>query len=247
MKASITHHKKTVTVDLSQAIDISIPLSAVKNPLAWYIDPLTIAPVQQDDWVGSVAQGGVVNFNTITFNPHAHGTHTETVGHITKEVYSVNKALSQFFFMAELITVTPEVRGEELVISRKQLMYALKEKQPEALVIRTMPNTQDKKTRQWSHKGWPFMSETAMHHLRELGVKHLLIDLPSVDPEKDEGKLLSHRAFWNVPEEPRLDATITEMIYVPHQVQDGSYILNLQIASFENDATPSKPVLYRIE
>jgi len=224
MKASITHHKKTVTVDLSQAIDISIPLSAVKNPLAWYIDPLTIAPVQQDDWVGSVAQGGVVNFNTITFNPHAHGTHTETVGHITKEVHSVNK-----------------------VISRKQLMYALKEKQPEALVIRTMPNTQDKKTRQWSHKGWPFMSETAMHHLRELGVKHLLIDLPSVDPEKDEGKLLSHRAFWNVPEEPRLDATITEMIYVPHQVQDGSYILNLQIASFENDATPSKPVLYRIE
>ena len=140
MKASITHHKKTVTVDLSQAIDISIPLSAVKNPLAWYIDPLTIAPVQQDDWVGSVAQGGVVNFNTITFNPHAHGTHTETVGHITKEVHSVNKALSQFFFMAELITVAPEVRGEELVISRKQLMYALKEKQPEALVIRTMPN-----------------------------------------------------------------------------------------------------------
>jgi hypothetical protein len=27
---------------------------------------------------------------------------------------------------------------------------------------------------------------------------------------------------------------------------DGAFLLNLQIASFENDATPSKPVLYRI-
>jgi hypothetical protein len=36
------------------------------------------------------------------------------------------------------------------------------------------------------------------------------------------------------------------MIYVENQVADGIYILNLQIASFENDASPSKPVLYKI-
>jgi hypothetical protein len=40
--------------------------------------------------------------------------------------------------------------------------------------------------------------------------------------------------------------TITEMIYVPDNVADGSYLLNLQIASFENDASPSKPVLYSV-
>jgi hypothetical protein len=43
-----------------------------------------------------------------------------------------------------------------------------------------------------------------------------------------------------------MDCTITEFIYVPNKVKDGSYILNLQIAPFENDATPSKPVLYEI-
>ena len=75
-------------------------------------------------------------------------------------------------------------------------------------------------------------------------MKHLLIDLPSVDKEKDEGKLLAHKAFWNYPEKPRYQATITEFIYVPNQVKDGSYLLNLQIASFHNDAAPSKPVLY---
>jgi hypothetical protein len=86
-----------------------------------------------------------------------------------------------------------------------------------------------------------------MVFLRKLGVKHLLIDLPSVDREKDEGELKAHKAFWDVDGTIRMDATITEMIYVPHRIEDGRYLLNLQIAPLENDATPSKPVLYKIE
>jgi hypothetical protein len=76
--------------------------------------------------------------------------------------------------------------------------------------------------------------------------------LPSIDKEKDEGKLLAHKTFWNVTDvknlnaDARLDCTITEMIFVPDAVKDGSYLLNLQMASFENDASPSKPVLYTI-
>ena len=83
--------------------------------------------------------------------------------------------------------------------------------------------------------------------------KHLLIDLPSVDKENDEGKLLAHKAFWNVKDVnnlndgARLDCTITEMIFVDDKVKDESYILNLQIASFENDASPSKPILYSVQ
>ena len=34
--------------------------------------------------------------------------------------------------------------------------------------------------------------------------------------------------------------------YVENKILDGNYILNLQIASFENDASPSKPILYKI-
>ena len=77
--------------------------------------------------------------------------------------------------------------------------------------------------------------------------------MPSVDREEDEGKLVAHKAFWNVinttklNEDARLDCTITELIYVDDLVLDGTYLLNLQIASFENDASPSKPVLYRLE
>ena len=61
---------------------------------------------------------------------------------------------------------------------------------------------------------------------------------------------MAHKAFWNVKDinnlnsDARLEATITEMIFVADEIKDGSYLLNLQIASFENDASPSKPVLY---
>ena len=79
-----------------------------------------------------------------------------------------------------------------------------------------------------------------------MGVKHLLIDLPSVDKEKDEGALKAHKAFWDVNGKTRKDCTITEFIYVPNKIADGTYFLNLQIAPFENDATPSKPVLYTL-
>lgn len=215
--------------------------------MAWYLDAPEIKPVTTQDWVGNVAQGGAVNFNTITFNPHAHGTHTETIGHITPEAYPINEQLKQFFFMAELITVAPEKRGDDDVISLQQIAYSLGDKTPEALVIRTIPNTIDKKTRQWSNTHWPYIEEAAMIRFRESGIKHLLIDLPSVDPEKDEGALKAHRAFWDVEGKPRYDATITEMIYVPHKIKDGSYLLNLQIAAFDNDAAPSKPVLYKVE
>lgn len=232
-------------VDLSKPIDISIPLSSSDtNPIAWYLNEPKIEPVKDGDWVGKVSEGASVNFNTIEFNPHAHGTHTECIGHITSDFYSINKTLKKFFFLAELITVTPEEKGEDLVISKDQINNALNGNKPEAIIIRTTPNSISKQTKKYSNTNWPYLLEEAAEYLKQIGIKHLLIDLPSVDKERDEGKLLAHKAFWNFPEAPRLDATITEFIYVPSSVLDGSYLLNLQIASFENDATPSKPLLY---
>ena len=241
-------------IDLSKPIDISIPLSNTDaNPIAWYIDKPEIKPVKFGDWVGKVSEGSSTNFNNIFFNPHGHGTHTECLGHITKEFYSINQCLKQFFFSAELISIEPKMMGLDLIITKEQIVAALNNKTSEAIVIRTLPNETAKKHKNYSHTNPPYLAEDAAIFIRENGFKHLLIDLPSVDREEDEGKLLAHKAFWNVKNvnnlntDARLDCTITEMIYVSDEVQDGSYILNLQIASFENDASPSKPVLYRTE
>ena len=85
-----------------------------------------------------------------------------------------------------------------------------------------------------------------MIRFRESGIKHILIDLPSVDKEKDNGALLAHKAFWDFNGDQRLDATITEFIYVPDTVEDGLYMIDLQVAPLENDAAPSRPILYKI-
>ncbi len=254
MKIKIEHNKQTFSVDLSKPIDISIPLSdSENNPIAWYLDKPKIEPVRFDDWVGSVKNGSSTNFNNIEFNPHAHGTHTECLGHITKEFYSINQTLKNFFFLAEIISVKPEKQGEDWVITRDSFTsFAMTDNGVEALIIRTLPNSEGKKSKNYSHTNPPYVSEEATLFLAEKGIKHLLIDLPSVDKEKDDGKLVSHKTFWNVKDvnnvnsDARFEATITEMIFVPDTIKDGLYLLNLQIASFENDASPSKPVLYQL-
>ncbi len=248
MLATIQYNSQKLKIDLSKPLDISMPLRASKkNVNAWYIDEPTIEPVVLDGWTASVEEGASINFNNITFNPHAHGTHTECVGHITKKVHSINKNLKQFFFLAEVITVAPENYNEDYIISKKQLQFALGNKKREALVIRTMPNTREKLSHQYSNTNWPYFQKDAMEYLVKKGIKHLLIDLPSIDREKDEGELLCHNTFWNTKGKLRMDATITELIYVENKIEDGKYFLNLQIAPFENDASPSKPILYKIE
>lgn len=248
MLATIQYNSRKLKIDLSKPLDISMPLKASKsNVNAWYVDAPKIEPVKDGEWLASVKEGACVNFNNIQFNPHAHGTHTECVGHITEEVHSINKNLKQFFFLAEVITVAPEKLEDDKVISKKQLQFALGNKKRDAVIIRTIPNTTEKLSMQYSHTNPPYLLEDAAHYLREKGVKHLLIDLPSVDKEKDNCVLLAHNAFWNTKGKLRLDATITEFIFVPNAVEDGEFFLNLQIAPFENDATPSKPILYKIE
>jgi len=123
----------------------------------------------------------------------------------------------------------------------------------QALVIRTLPNSPDKKTRTHSGNNPAFFSFEAMEALCSLGVEHLLIDLPSVDREEDDGLLPTHHLFWGVPqgthacEGPKSHKTITEMIFVPEGVQDGRYVLDLQIPHFLLDAAPSRPLLYGLE
>ena len=100
-------------IDLYKPIDISIPLDG-NSTTAWYVEHATIEPVRGDGFVGKVSEGGNVNFNSIVFNPHGHGTHTECVGHISPEFYSINQTLTAFHFEALLISIVPqEFHGEE--------------------------------------------------------------------------------------------------------------------------------------
>lgn len=236
-------------IDTTKGIDISIPLRAgVENVNAWYVDPVSIEPVRTEQFTGSVREGGSVNFRNIQFNPHGNGTHTECVGHISKEEFSVNETLKEFHFIAELITILPKEIGEDGVIMLEDVIEKTKELNVKALILRTLPNEESKINFQYSNTNPPYLEKGVLNYLNSLGIDHFLIDLPSVDKELDDGALQEHHSFWNYPSDKiNTHKTITEMVYVPDSIEDGCYFLNLQIASFENDASPSKPVLYKIE
>jgi arylformamidase len=245
---TISHKTGNHKIDLSDPLDISIKLRPNRNNVNAYFAPQPFsAPVVSGSFIGSTEQGGAVNFFNLTINPHGNGTHTECVGHISKEKHFVTDCLTHHFFLCEVISVNPMMRdnGDE-VLYKEQLKAHIKHPEAEALAIRTLPNDHLKKVAKYSGLNPAYMCPNAVDYLRKQGIEHLLIDLPSVDREEDEGKLLAHKAFWQYPDNPRTQATITELIYIPAEVADGLYFLNLQIAPIEMDAAPSKPVLYRV-
>lgn len=230
--------------DLSQGIDLSIPITEGPQVNAYHAAPADMEPFRMGDWVGEVRQGGSVNYRNIRFNPHGNGTHTECIGHITSEISSVNRLFKQFHCVAWLITITPEMDESGDRIITADSFSTLPPFPVDAFIVRTLPNTDDKRTRNYSGSNPPYFSEDAIRLLIRHGCKHLLVDLPSLDREEDGGKLICHRTFWNLPDSPRMDCTITELIFVPEQAADGLHLLNLQVAAFENDASPSRPVIF---
>jgi len=250
MKIQLEHQGKTYQCDTSLPIDISIPLKAGMETVNCFYAPfMDISPVMAGDFIGSTEKGGLVNFMNVRFNPHGNGTHTECVGHISKEKHTINQCLNKFWHSATLISVYPEKIGGDRIITKERIQDIIPANHfdAKAIIIRTYPNHIDKMKQHHSGANPPYVQDDAIHYLNQLGFEHLLIDLPSVDREEDGGALLSHKAFWSYPDQPQVHKTITELVYIPDQIKDGNYLLNIQIASFELDASPSKPILYHLE
>lgn len=253
--------------DTVKVRDISIPLCFNgAQPNTYEVEHASSRAYKTDDFIGDTRRGGGCNFEQLIITPHCNGTHTECLGHITHKRYSINEQLKDSLIPATLISVVPEralsssdtykpeKNKEDFFISKNVLETALKSASKvflKALVIRTLPNDDSKKARNYMDHEPPFISLEAMNYIVESGVEHLLIDIPSVDRLFDDGNLNAHHVFWNVEEgshesesKQEMHKTITEMIYVNEEIKDGRYLLNLQIAPFVSDAAPSRPLIY---
>lgn len=229
-------------MNLQLIADLSMPVADV--PRAWYIDAPTFEPVRLGDWTGSVAAGNSVNFFNVGFNPHAHCTHTETAGHILLERHSVHQHFKDHFTKALLLTVVPK-EGKVQLTDFMDAWKTQNSTEVRSVIIRTELDALAATTRNYSNTDWPYLDAEIGAFLREQGVDHLLIDQPSVDQEEDGGALACHHAFWGPEPEATLHRTISELLHIPSSVEDGMYLLNLQVAPLENDAAPSRPLLYR--
>ncbi len=267
MKLSFALSDLRYEVDWQNAHDLSIPLAFHGNqPNAFGVPQARAEAFRGGRFVGDTRQGGSCNFEVIHFIPHCNGTHTECVGHISEARIPLVEVLPLELIPATLITVTPERATEtdddyipkkdpaDLLVTRRALSDALDgvpEDRLVALVIRTLPNGPEKLSRIYQGNEAPYFSTDAMNYVCDRQIEHLLVDLPSVDRADDEGKLAAHHVFWSVMQGTyevnrgrHSTKTITELIFVPENAEDGTYLLNLQVASFVSDAAPSRPLLY---
>lgn len=270
MKLTLELNGESYRVAADQPHSLAIPLHFNgPQPNHFGAAQATAQVLEGGGFVGDTSRGGSCNVKTVTLVPHCNGTHTESVSHIVDESVAVGE-LAQSLIPATLITVmpehgavthdhyAPELEENDKVISKAQLaaeLSAIDNALCEALIVRTLPNPQVKMRAEYneSHQP-PFFTRDALEYLVAKGVQHLLVDFPSIDKMYDEGLLTNHHIFWQVEEKTHYlnnntqqHKTVTEMVYISDAINDGHYLLSLNIAPFQSDAAPSRPLLYPLE
>jgi kynurenine formamidase len=265
-----------LAIDLARVVDVSVPVRfGEAESRAFSLPAATTAPVAVGSVVGDVRRGGSCNCETHHFTPHADGTHTEGPGHLLARRLPVR--VDDVVCLAALVRVRPRPLGDvadehsgnhrhdDLVVDVTSVREALDAvvvdaalpvgvASPTAVVIVT-GSGDARRTARFSGTNPPYLTVEAAAHLRERGVRHVLVDLPSLDREDDGGLLAAHRAFFDLPvgvgaadvdgdaDEAPLPRTVTELIAVDDDVAVGLYALFLQVPSMLADAVPSRPLL----
>jgi kynurenine formamidase len=251
----------------ARGYDLSLPLRFNEAQPAFFgAARASEQPLVAGSFVGDVRQGGSCNCSVHTLVPHCNGTHTECVGHITQERLSVRELATRHLSAALLVSITPAPAAAvteqnepaplpgDHVITQAALQEALGTAtltDYRALVVRTRPNDASKRSRNYDGDPPPaYFTVAAMRWIVEQGIDTLVVDLPSIDRAQDGGRLAAHRMFWGLPPggssvamATRPQATITELAFIDDSIADGPYLLNLQVAPFQSDAAPSRPIL----
>lgn len=262
-------------VDLENGSDLSIPVEfSLADPNLYGIPHAVKETWQGDGITGDTRNGGSCNVDTLTITPHCHGTHTECIGHVTDERVSIADIAPKGLLNALIITLTPEsilsagessrpaLAPEDVGITKRVLRNALTAHNAnpgadsstfwtQAIIIRTYPNLTRKKSATYSDNSAPFFSIEAIQYIIDLGIKHILVDLPSLDRLFDDGEMAAHRTWWELeprshatPHGPAFFRTITELLYIPDSINDGLGLLSIQIPPFQSDAAPSRPLYF---
>lgn len=255
-------------IDLGAVVDLSLPVRFdAPQSRAFSLPPATTGAVAAGGFVGDVRRGGSCNCEVHHLTPHADGTHTEGPGHLLARRLPVR--VDDVVSVCVLVRVAPRPLGEvqdehsgnhrhdDLVVDVGSLRDALDAVSappglppPTAVVIATGSGA-ERRTACFSGTNPPYLTVEAAAHLRERGILHVLVDLPSLDREDDGGLLSAHRAFFDLPigvdvagpvGDP-VPRTVTELIAVDDDVPVGCYALFLQVAPFEADAAPSRPLI----
>jgi arylformamidase len=251
LKININHSGQDHTIDLNYGIDLSISNRFDGNyPTFYSASAPSVHPVEIGEFVGDLNRGGSCNVKIASLNIHCTGTHTECIGHIDKSGTIITDVCPKGFLFSQLITVKPVQKSnvkesyhveceKDFVISKESIIGKIINK-TDTLIIRTLLNDTAKLNWDYDKNPAPFFTHEAIKFIIEKGIKHLLVDLPSIDKADDGGQLGNHYRFFEIGK------TISELLFIPDSVQDGLGFLQIQIPNWGLDAAPSRPIFYPI-
>ena len=247
MLVTISHNNQNYNVNTKDFFDISIPMNFNnKQPNFYDVKKSQLKYLNHDGKIFSVAKGAGCNVPEINLNIHCSGTHTECVGHLLEDSGNIGKILNDLLLPAILITVKP------FPFSKNNESYHYKVGDNEQVLSKKTIENEINKWK-YSQNLAPFFTNEALKFICEIGIEHLVVDIPSIDRMVD-GKILgNHRIFWGDGFDsrgkinPKSKKTITELTYIPNSIKDGCYFLNIQIPHFVCDAAPSRPLLLKID
>lgn len=241
IRAQLGKLQKQFTFDTQAQISLTqaIRRDVKKVPNAYYLTHPKFETVISGGFVGDVSKGGACNCEDIIFNPHGNGTHTECVGHVSEEpVYMTEVKMPKFLLCYLIQAKAEEINGDQVV---QNIPNADHWKNGDAVIINSNTTSEHE---YFSGSNPCYLKEDVAKILNEHNIHHILTDLPSLDREEDGGKLLAHKAFFGYPERLDKGKTISELLNIPNDIQEGYYALSIEPAPIESDASPSNITLY---
>jgi len=176
---------------------------------------------------------------------HGNGTHTESSRHVTAQGPLIGD-IAPTGMISCLVLHMPHMGAIAIgieVLARAMEAYP----STEALVLRCLhdgiPEHPD-----FGGVDIPYITPDAMLYLADRGIQHFLTDLPSVDPEQDDGALAAHHAYWSEDSETdRGHSTITELLSISPDQAEGIYLVQIAPLRLDLDAAPSRVIIYHTE
>jgi arylformamidase len=223
--------------------DLSIAVNKSGNVNCYYLEDPSFTYFESPEFSGNLNAGGSVNCERISLYPHASGTHTECALHVAKVDFDMRHVRIPLLQLCRLLTVTPEKMEGDAVITKNILKHDNPE-QCSAIIVRTIPNSDEKLRKNYSASNPAYFEPSVLGYLKNLGYKHIITDLPSIDKESDEGRLAAHKQWFLTEGVASRDMSITELIYAGEHVKDGLYVLSMQMPEMETDAVPSKILIF---
>ncbi len=247
---------QNVWINVSRTIDPNTSSSG-----AFYLDQPSAETVEfPGQFIGDVDRGGSCNVSYLTFCPH-NVTHIETSAHVLSPECSPptvadleNAALIGRVFLIDLSYLDTSYNAKIDMEHVKPHLDTLTQ-QINFVAIKTkssdLPETFD-----FSGRGFMALSQKAgqyLHDFKSQGhpMAGLVLDLPSIDQESDEGKLLAHRAWFGLPmtghvADDQEKRSLVELAYF-NKLTQGYYNIHISPPNFRTDAAAVGVHLQKID